>query len=506
VALCYFEGYIRNRRQLCRDLGLPEGTTEQAILDAGYRRWGAGLVHRLYGAFAIAFRDQADGSLFCARDQLGLQPFFYCLAGNGELLFSGDVNDIIGDPRYRPALDLQALQNYMSFGYPIGENTLWQGVHKLMPGQTLAFRAGKPVISTYYKPVYAPEHDRAEAYWTAQIEATLRAILSEDRENHDFRSACAFLSSGVDSSWLLALSGVRRAIGIGYPGEACSEAALAADTARALDADFCRVDISPEAFFDAIPVAVRRLGLPIADASTVALGIGCEVAARGSAVCLSGEGADEFFAGYHIYRRAEELARDGDPWHYGCAGVMEAEHAASLLKLERPFPGAHLVEPLYADSEGDEHLSRLLRIDCALWLEGDILFGISRSTRSCGLRLLLPYADRRLFELSVRIPAALKWKDGVGKYILRRAAEGQLPHEVAFRSKIGFSVPLGSWMRREPFRARVEAVLFGPQAALFFDQGRLRRYWSAFLEGNDVMRQIVYAAYVFLIWVREYNI
>lgn len=229
MALCYYEGYIRNRRQLCRDLGLPDGTTEQAILETGYRRWGAGLGHRLYGAFAFAFRNQADGSLFCARDQLGLQPFFYCLAGNGELLFSGDVNDIIGDPRYRPALDLQALQNYMSFGYPIGENTLWQGVRKLMPGQTLAFRAGKPVISTYYKPVYAPEHDRAEAYWTSQIEATLRAILSEDRENHDFRSTCAFLSSGVDSSWLLALSGVRRAIGIGYPGEACSEAALAAD-------------------------------------------------------------------------------------------------------------------------------------------------------------------------------------------------------------------------------------------------------------------------------------
>jgi asparagine synthase (glutamine-hydrolysing) len=185
---------------------------------------------------------------------------------------------------------------------------------------------------------------------------------------------------------------------------------------------------------------------------------------------------------------------------------MEAQHAASLLMLDRPFPCEHLVSRLYADSEGDEHLSRLLRIDCALWLEGDILFGINRATQSCGLRLLLPYADRRLFELSARIPAALKWKDGVGKYILRRAAEGQLPHEVAFRSKIGFSVPLGRWMRREPFRARVEAVLFGPQAARFFDQGRLRRYWSAFLEGNDVMRQIVYAAYVFLIWVREYNI
>ena len=394
----------------------------------------------------------------------------------------------------------------MNFGYPIGEKTLWLGIRKLMPGQTLAFRKGKLVISTYYKPVYAPEHDRSEEYWTAKIEATMRSILSEDRQNYDFRSACAFLSSGVDSSWLLALSGVHRAIGIGYAGEACSEADLASDTARALDADFCRVDISPKAFFDAIPQTVRRMGLPIADASTVALGIGCESAARSSAICLSGEGADEFFAGYHIYRRAEELGRTGGPWHYGCAGVMETQYAASLLKLDRPFPCEHLVKQLYAESEYDEHLSRLLRIDCALWLEGDILFGINRSTRSLGLKLLLPYADRRLFELSARIPSVLKWKDGVGKYILRRAAERQLPHEVAFRSKIGFSVPISNWMRREPFRARVEAVLFAPQSARFFDHSQLRRYWSAFLEGNDVVRQIVYVAYVFLIWVREYNI
>lgn len=504
--ILYYEGYIRNRRQLCSDLALSAGTTEHDVLEAGYRRWGDDLMDRIYGAFAFAFRSEDDGSLFCARDQLGLQPFFYCQTGNDEILFGGDVNDIVRDPRYRPALDMEALQNYMTFGYPIGDRTLWRGIRKLMPGQTLVFRQGELIISTYYKPAYAPEHARAEAEWTAEIEAALTAILSEDRDNNDFRSACAFLSSGVDSSWLLALSGVRRAIGIGYQGEDGSEAALAADTAKALNADFCEVDISPEVFFDAIPRAVRRMGLPIADASAIVFGIGCESAAMGSAICLSGEGADEFFAGYQIYRRAEALARTGGPWHYGCAGVMEAADAASLLKLERPFSCEHLVRQLYADSESDEHLSRLLRIDCALWLEGDILFGINRSTRSCGLKLLLPYADRRLFELSARIPAALKWKDGIGKYILRRTAERQLPHEVAFRPKIGFLVPVRSWMRREPFRARVEAVLFTPQSFRFFDQRQLRRYWSAFLEGDDVLWQIVYAAYVFLIWVREYDI
>ena len=169
MTLCYYEGYIRNRRQLCRDLDLPDGTNEQAILEAAYRRWGADLVHHLYGAFAFAFHDKDDNSYYCARDQIGVQPFFYYQTGNNTLLFSGDVNEILRDPRFHPALDMEALQNYMNFGYPIAEKTLWRGIHKLMPGQTLAFRDGKLVISTYYKPVYAPEHDHTEAFWMTHI-------------------------------------------------------------------------------------------------------------------------------------------------------------------------------------------------------------------------------------------------------------------------------------------------------------------------------------------------
>jgi asparagine synthase (glutamine-hydrolysing) len=154
---------------------------------------------------------------------------------------------------------------------------------------------------------------------------------------------------------------------------------------------------------------------------------------------------------------------------------------------------------------GIQHLSRFLRIDCALWLEGDILFGVRCSARAAGLQLLLPYADRRLFELAARIPSALKRKDGVEKYILRRAAEARLPRETAFRPKVGFSVPVRSWLRREPFRSRVESVLFGPRSSGLFDQVLLRRYWTSFQSGNDVLWQIPYAAYVLLLWFREFD-
>ena len=506
MRLVFFAGYIRNRRQLCRELALADGETEQAVLEAAYSRWGERLADHLYGGFAFVFENPESGTLFCVRDQFGLQPFFYMVTGKGELLYGSDINGLVRDPRCRRSVDPEAIQYYMCFGYPAGEKTIWKGIRKLMPGQTLTFRDGKASVSTYYQKAWTPEYECTEEEWTGRIGETLARIIREDRENVDFRSACSFLSGGVDSSYLLAVSGVSRAVGIGYPEENASETFLAAQTAKALGADFSEADVTPEMFFDAIPQMVRRTGLPLADASAAVFGIGCEMAARKASVCYSGEGADEFFAGYRIYLHADKLAQTGGPWHYGCAGVMNAENAARLLMLEHPFSLVHLVKELYEESEGDEHLSRLLRIDCALWLEGDILFAAGCSAKAAGLRLLLPYADRRMFELAARIPSALKQKDGIEKYILRRAAEKHLPAETAFRRKVGFSVPVRKWLRTEPFRGRAESVLFGDRSVRFFDQPLLRQYWSSFQAGNDEAWQIPYAAYVFIIWAMEYGV
>ena len=504
--LTLFEGCLRNRKALCRELALPDGAEEAAVIEAGYRRWGAALPDRLYGAFAFAFHDPESGAFFCARDPVGLQPFFYCVTEKREFLFGCDINDLASDPRYRRALDPQALQYYMQLGYPAGARTLWRGIRKLMPGQCLTFRDGECRITTYYRPAYRPDAAPTEEEWAEEIDALLSRVIDEDRENVDFSAACSFLSGGLDSSYLLALTGVPRAVGVGFRGEAASETPQAAETARMLGAAFSEVDVSPEGFLDAVPRLVRRTGLPLADASAVAFTVGCERAARYGAACFSGEGADEFFAGYRIYSQAEKLGHTGGPWHYGCAGVMTDENAARLLMQEAPFPSAPLVRPLYEETEGCEHLSRLLRIDCALWLEGDILFGAHCSARAAGLKLLLPYADRRVFELSARIPSALKWKDGVEKYILRRAAEKRLPAETAYRPKAGFPVPVREWLRRDPFRRRVEETLFSPLSARFFDQALLRGYWTRFQAGNGIIWQIPYAAYVFLTWAREYGI
>ena len=367
-----YEGSLRNRVPLCSELGLARSNdareTELAILSAGYRRWGKKLPCHLYGSFAFVILDE-DGQLFCARDAFGVETFYYCETDNGVLLYGCDLREITKSPRYRKALDRQALQLYALFGYPVGDRTLYAGIRKLPPADLCA-------------PVFA---------------------------------------------------------------------------------------------------------------------LGCERAAEKSSVCLSGEGADEFFGGYYVYARADELGREG-ALYCGCDGIMKQEAGMQLLGDEKAVPLEGLVADCSMQTQGAEPLSRMLAVDTALWLEGDILFGVGRSARANGIELLLPFSDRRMFALSAAIPASLKRKDGTAKYILRKAAEKRLPHEIAFRRKLGFSVPVRQWFREERFRPQIERALFGSVPGACFDQALLRDRWNSFLNGDDRDWTVLYMVYIFVLW------
>ena len=503
ISILFYEGYLRNRKQLCKELLTGDSTarteTERTILLKGYQRWGRDVVYHLYGGFAFALRGE-DGKLFCARDHFGLKSFYYCLMPDGRLLCSTDIAGITADPAYRKAIDPEALQRYMMFGYPVGEATLYRGIRKLMPGCMLIWDTTSCKVERYYRPAFHPEYGLEEQAWIERFDGTLQDILDDDRACMGLNGGSAFLSGGVDSALLLAASGVRRAASIRFPEGTFSEWKAASETAAWLGRELRGVVLSMEDCVAALPRFVKNAELPLADPSAIAFMLGCEQASQAGAPWLSGEGADEFFAGYHIYRRAPELALDGGPLHYGCDGVMEREDALILLRRENAFAVDGLVRGIYEQTAGDEHLSRLLLIDIELWLEGDILFSVNRSARANGVELLLPYADRRMFELSASVPSDLKLRGDCGKYILRRVAEKWLPHEIAFRKKIGFSVPVVPWLGDEAIRTKVEKALFGEISAAYFDPVMLKRIWDQFLQGQTIHWKIIYAVIMFVIW------
>lgn len=499
-----YEGYLRNQKQLCEQLGILPGSsrneTERRILIEGYRHWGYDLVYHLNGAFAFALWDEKKQEMFCARDPFGIKCLFYHITKNKDFLCACDIDLITESEGFQKEINRQSLQYYMMFGYPVGEQTLYQGLTKLMPGRRLIYRRGECRIERYFTPNFESDEGVSEEVWIARIDDTLQTILEEDKKNFDFSKARCFLSGGVDSSYLLAASGVPNACNIGFDEGGVGEQQYASDTAALFGVALQKINLSADDFFEAIPAFLRNTQLPLSDPSAVAFSIGCRHAAESTSLCLSGEGADEFFAGYHIYRRAEELAAQR---YCGCFGVMEEVTARRLLGFANSVSPETLVQDIYEKENITDNLNRMLAVDIALWLEGDILFNVNSNTRAYGIDLLLPFADRRMFELSAKIPSSLKLKDGCGKYIFRKAARKRLPNETAFRAKAGFPVPVKKWFAEEKYRAGIESVLFGENASLFFDTVLLREYWEQFCNGKGILFQTVYTIYIFLRWYEE---
>ena len=256
ITICYFSGYIRKWRRLCEELsiGLPlsREDREQAILKAAYAKWGVGLTEHLYGMFAISIWDEALQKLFVIRDQVGL----------------------VDDPRVPKILNKRMLQQYLFYGYPIGSETFYEGVYKLMPGHYIEWDGSTASVHRYFHPVFEPDDSKTPEEYAQEIRAVVDEILSEERSDDALPYKESFLSGGVDSSYLLAASDAQAANTVGYEETGFDESALARETAVILCKGFNVKLITPTEYFDRIPTVMDKMGQPLGDASAVAFSLG----------------------------------------------------------------------------------------------------------------------------------------------------------------------------------------------------------------------------------------
>ena len=497
-----YEGYIRNSKQLRRDLSIREGAqstgSDREIIIKGFERWREDLPAHLYGSFSFVIRDDKTGDYFCARDAFGIENFYYYLDEEGKLLYATDIQTIADDPDYIRDLDHEALQLYMMFGYPAGEKTLFKGIRKLLPGRYLIIKGKKAVTNIWFKPEFAPVSDRTVDEWASEIEETFGNILSEDDRNFEPSKCASFLSGGVDSSYLLAMSGIKNAYSMDFEGGIISESTYAQSTADALGAGLHVLKITADTYLGALPGFVRCTELPVADTAGVAFYIGCRSIGNEAKLIFSGEGSDEFFAGYHVYRRSAELGSKEGPMYMGCDGVMTQEDAVRLLNQETKFPVDDLLKDAF--DEHCDNLSRMLSADIKLWLEGDILLGANRAAKVFKKKAILPYADKRMFDISSAMPSEYKLKDDIGKYALRCAAKRKLSDDTAFRKKAGYLVPVREWFRLPQYRDQIRQVVLGDTSRLFFNEEILNRYWKQFIDGGFTQFRVVFAVYMFVLW------
>ena len=500
VTLRYFSGYIRNWRALCEELKLPltlsREAREEAILIAAFERWGAELTDHLYGAFAIVIRDERTGKTYVIRDQVGQKQLFYAVV-SGELLASGDIDAIAGDPRYTKALNKRMLQQYLFYGYPIGDETFYEGIFKLRPGHYAVWDGDKVEVVRYWKPVFEPDRSKTVEDFAAEIKAVVTEILDEERADTELPYKESFLSGGVDSSYLLAASDAQAANTVGYEDEGFDESGLAEKTAEVLQKGFNVRMIGPEEYFDRIAAVIDGMGQPLGDASAVAFSIGCTAVREHAQVVYSGEGIDEFFGGYNAHRRV--LPSD---WTYlTCSHIMSEQVVQEMMKDWDPAVKAvDPVAPLWAEVQGQDPLAQKLTIDISLWLEGDIYLNTDRTSTACGIELHTPFSDLRLFNVARRIPSEYQFVGEQNKYSFRKAASSLLPDEVAFRKKVGFPVPVRKWLADSRYNRPVEDKLFGGTSKRFFREEAVRDLWDRYIGGEEALWGRVYAVYAFLLW------
>lgn len=502
-----YRGHIRNWEALCGELqidkALPREEKERQILVRAYEEWGYDMADHMYGMFAFALWDEKEQKLFCLRDQFGTKPFYYYQTADGRLLYGTAIRRIMEQPGFVKEFNEDMLQIYLTLTYGAGEDTFFKGVKKLLPGRYLVWKDGKLEITRYWRPEFHPDESRSLEEWADEIHTTLKRIMPEVKTAEEH--AESFLSGGVDSSYVLAMSDVRMTDSCGYDEERFDESPLAAETARILGRENQRCRITPKEYFETVPYVMYHMEQPLGDASAIVFAIACRAAAKHTKICYSGEGSDEFFGGYNMYRNAERYGDNLETFYVGNTNIMKEDEKKRILKNYREdILPINLVKDIYKETEGLDPLTKMSDVDIQIWLEGDIYLNVDKMSTAAGLEIRMPLTDRRIFDIASRIPSRYKVDNEQNKVAFRTAAAKVLPREIAFRKKLGFIVPIRIWMADDRYNQDVRARFHGETAKKFFHTEEINAIFDDYVGGNSDNWRKVWTIYTFLVWYDEY--
>lgn len=502
-----YRGHIRNWEALCEELGISGDLTreqrEEVILIKAYEAWGTEMAHHMHGMFAFALWDEDKQEMFCLRDQFGTKPFYYYVTEDGRFLCGTMIRRIMEQDGFVKELNADMLQMYMSLTYTAGEDTFFKGVKKLLPGRYLIWKDGEITIKRYWKPEFRPDESKSLEDWAEEIHTTLQKIMPETKAADE--TVESFLSGGVDSSYVLAMSEAAAANACGYEEERFDESKLAGVTAEILNRQFNRKVVSPEEYFGIVPYVMYNMEQPLGDASAIVFALGCLAVAEHAKICYSGEGADEFFGGYNMYRNAERYGDNLKTFYVGNTNIMKEDEKQRILKNYNPeLLPINVVKEIYEENEGLDPLSKMSDVDIQIWLEGDIYLNVDKMSEAAGLEVRMPLTDTRIFDIASRMPSRYKVNEEQNKVAFRTAASNMLPEEIAFRKKLGFIVPIRIWMADERYNQDVQAKFNSEMAAEFFNVDEIKAIFDEYIGGNSDNWRKVWTIYTFLVWYEEY--
>ena len=539
-----FNGEIYNYQSIREDL-LKAGhvfktKTDSEVILHGYEEYGKKVLDRLRGMFAFIIWNKQTKELFGARDIFGIKPFYY-YKKDGEFLFGSEIKSFLSHPKFEKELDEDMIPLYLSYEYIPDERTIFKNVYKLPGAHCFTYKDGKLEVERYYHIRYNIEEDKSLEYW----EDAITKEFSESVAMHqisDVEVGC-FLSSGVDSSYVVKeiSKGTKKVktFSVGYEEEKYSELPYAQDFSSVIGVQNIANKVSADEFFDAVPEIQYFMDEPLPNPSEIPLYFLAKNARKYVKVVLSGEGADELFGGYPMYLAGGHFDRYAHkvPRPVRKALGTVARHAPSFKGRNFLIRGA--MEPyqrfmranyVFQSAERQKYLKRpiatklpeeyskryfdevpnldeptqLQYVDMHTWMIYDILLKADRMSMANSLELRVPFLDRKMLELSTRIPTRYRAANETTKIALRGAAIKQLPERTANKKKLGFPVPLNDWLREDKYYNKVKAAFQSDIAEKFFVTDELLRLLDDHKNGRALNMQKIWSFYTFIVWYEQF--
>lgn len=528
-----FNGEIYNYKELKKELeekGYKFKTkTDTEVILHGYEEYKEEVLNKLRGMFAFVIYDIKEKEMFAARDFYGIKPFYYTKMGN-TFIFGSEIKSFLIHPHFRKELNTKMLEYYLTFQYSPGKETFFKDVYKLLPGHYLKYKNGKLKIKKYYEIKFEENKNLTYDEWKEgikeRLEDSIKAHKISDVE------VGSFLSSGVDSSYIAALSDVDKTFTVGFDNKKYSEISYAEDLSKKIKTKNINKIISKEEYFKNLPNILYYMDEPLADPSAIALYFVTKIASENVKVSLSGEGADEIFGGYNIYQ--EPLTQD---WYYkipypirriigSLATLLPQKRGVNFLvrrgkKLEDRFVGnafiynkkeikkilktkprtkgyTELTKKYYDKVKEKDDITKMQYIDFNFWLIGDILLKADKMSMANSLEVRVPFLDRPLIDYALGLPTEFKTDKYTTKKIFRDIAGEVLEDKVSNKKKLGFPVPIREWMKEEDTYKNIRNLF--EKDNKFFKTKKLIKLLDEHKKGKKDNSRKIWTIYVFLLW------
>lgn len=536
-----FNGEIYNYKEIKEELinkgHLFKTQADTEVLVHGYEEYGPDVVQKLRGMYAFAIWNRKKKELFIARDIFGIKPLFYTETKEGDFVFGSEIKSLLKFPNVKKEFNPEALESYLSFQYSVLPETFFKGIYRLSPAHCIIWKNGQMDIKRYWKPEFKPDENISFDEAVKKV----NKVMKDSIEAHKISDTevGGFLSGGVDSSYIVARSDLDKTFSVGFDYPNCNETPLAKTLSEYVGVKNKSKLITTEEYFEEFPKIMNHCDEPLSDPSCIALYFLCRLASEQVKVVLSGEGSDELFGGYNIYKTPyalkpvkivpkvvrkgvanvmkkipfrfkgkEYMIRAGmdlEDRYIGNAYIYHTDEVYKLLKnpVKKYIP-EDIVKPLFAKVKDADDVTKMQYIDINTWLWGDILNKADTMSMAHSLEVRVPFLDREVAKVAFSIPAKHRVDNKETKRYFRAAANEFMPDVTAERKKLGFPIPVRNWLREDKYYNLVKSVLESEESAKFFNIDYLVNLLDEHYNNKCDNSRKIWTVYAFILWYQKH--